>query len=147
MQPTNELPFCDWIRELVRRICDRDGVTRQEVADRLGVHLHSISAAAYRAAIGCELALKLAEMAEASPEERHSIELAWLEAKCAVRRDDALLRAVRLMNDSLEERRLILHWISEQSLLAKYCEWRGNCRPTERPEREQGCGGPSGGMP
>lgn len=124
-----DTPFCDWIRVLVARICERDGLTRQQLAERLGVHLHSISSAAYRGAVGCELAIRIAAIAAATPEERRLLEVAWLRAKAEIRRDDAFQRALRILNENGAEIRALKQWISDHGYAAAYDSWRNASEP------------------
>lgn len=120
MVETTERRFEDWIRALVDQICDREGIGRQALAQRLGVHLHSISTAAYRGEIGCELALRLASLADATPDEKKQIELAWLRTKSSKRRDDAFRRAMDLADSLLQEVEKIESWLSRRGLLESY---------------------------
>lgn len=120
MVEKSERSFADWIRLLVDRICERDGVTRAELARQLGLHLHSITAAAYRGEIGCELALRLAALAGATPTECEEIEMAWLQTKAEARRDDALRRSMKLGREALDELSLVEVYLQSRGLFDDY---------------------------
>ena len=125
MKASEVRPFCDWIRDLVARVVARDGLTRQEVADRLGVHLQSITTAAYRGGVGCELAMRLADLAGAGPTEKAAIELAWLKSKAGTRRDDAFRRAIRLLEANSKEVSSLVTWLEETGNWERFSAWRG----------------------
>lgn len=116
----SERSFAEWIRHLVDRICERDGITRAELARRLGVHLHSITAAAYRGEIGCELALRLAGTADATATECEEIEMAWLLTKAEGRRDDALRRSMKLGRELIDELSAVETFLASRGLLEDY---------------------------
>jgi transcriptional regulator with XRE-family HTH domain len=73
--------FRDLIRSAVQRVCDAHGESREQLADRLGVHRNAIMLAAYRAKIGLDLVERLAREAELSPDELAQLELAWFYAR------------------------------------------------------------------
>ena len=73
--------FPECFKALVDRICAREGLTRGVLAKDLGVHIQSLSNAAYRGEIGFDLICRIARRADASPEELHQIEQAWLDMR------------------------------------------------------------------
>jgi hypothetical protein len=105
------------VKVLVDRICEKEGLSRQKLADDLGVHIHSVSTAAYRGGIGVELVERLAKRARATAAELAAIEMAWITMKAQKPRDDALRRALDIIRALMEHTLLVESWLSERGLL------------------------------
>lgn len=79
--PKPPAPFRDQIRDVVQRVCDRRGLSREKLAVALKVHRNALMLAAYKAEIGLELVERLAREAGLTSEELVSLELAWFRAR------------------------------------------------------------------
>jgi len=111
------LTFPQWIKILVDRICEKEGLTRQELADDLDVHVHSISTAAYRGEVSFDLVERLVQRAKGTAAELTAVEIAWIAMKAQKPRDDALRRALDINRALMDHILLVEEWLRGRGLL------------------------------
>ncbi len=132
--------FRDWFKIVVDHACEAEDLTRQELADVLGVHIHSVSTAGYRGQIGWDLLDQLAHMAKMTAEEMVALELAWLEMRSQKTHGDSLRRSVSIIQALMSQVVAMEEWIEAQGLMKKYKKTRpadGLLRRTRQRRRKK----------
>lgn len=114
--------FAERFKALVDRLCETEGLTRQDLANDLGVNLNSISGSVYRGGVNFNLVERIALRAKASPQELSDLELAWLEMQRsrAGLRHDNLIRAVEIIEALREELDAVEAWLDKRGLLEDF---------------------------
>ena len=120
----SERSFPECFKALVDRICAAEGHTRGTLSKDMGIHIQSLSNAAYRGQVGFDLIRKIARRAKATPEEFFEIERAWLSMRTLKPSESPLRRSVKLNAALMEEITRFEGWLKKRGDLDTYLKWR-----------------------
>lgn len=121
----NTESYAEVCRELVRRACYLQRISKQDLAAQLGLHPKAIGAQVYRGQLGLPKAIALAERAEATPEELLTLQRAWLLERTHRDAKPVMARLLAMIDSHRSELIAVSKFLREQNLFEQYLRTRG----------------------
>ncbi|HGY92679.1 MAG TPA: hypothetical protein ENK43_16035 [Planctomycetes bacterium] len=138
MPPAEERDFAAWMRLLIRRVCEKERITRGVLATRLEVSEETVLRAIYKGKVGFPLVLRLCRLAKATPEEVSAIEFAWLKTREGRVQASALRRSMSIVRTLMEEVDKMEEFLRKKGLFDEYARKRkGRLHPLHRRAKEE----------